>query len=130
MQPSSQLCFPPFRLDLSAEQLWHGDQLVPLRRKPFAVLRYLAEHPGRLVTQDELRKAVWANTHVSEAILRVNIREVRVALADDAGVPRLIETVPRRGYRFLASVQRHHGRRLQSPTTGASCRLTTCTDWT
>jgi DNA-binding winged helix-turn-helix (wHTH) protein/tetratricopeptide (TPR) repeat protein len=106
MPPSSQLVFPPFQLNLAAEQLWHGENLVALRRKPFAVLRYLAEHPGRVVTQDELRKAVWANTHVSEAILRVNIREVRAALGDDAGVPRLIETIPRRGYRFLAQVQR------------------------
>src|SRR5579872_4820811 len=106
MQLSSQLMFSPFRLDLATGKLWRADKLVPLRPKAFAVLRYLAEHPGRLVTQDELRKAVWGNTHVSEAIVRVNIREVRAALADNGGTARLIETLPRCGYRFLPSVQR------------------------
>jgi len=48
MPSSSQLLFPPFRLDLSAEQLWRDVQMVPLRPKALAVLRYLAEHPGRL----------------------------------------------------------------------------------
>jgi len=109
MQLSSHLFFPPFRLDLTAQQLWHGDELIPLRRKPFAVLRYLAEHPERLVTQDELRQAVWPDIHVSEAILRVHIREIRAALEDNADAPRLIATIPRRGYRFLAPVERAIG---------------------
>ncbi|HJU11602.1 MAG TPA: winged helix-turn-helix domain-containing protein, partial [Candidatus Binataceae bacterium] len=106
MQLSPQLIFPPFRLDPANKQLWRADQLVPLRAKPFAVLCYLTEHPGRLVTQDELRTAVWGNIHVSEAILRVNIREVRAALTDNASDPQLIETVPGCGYCFIASVQR------------------------
>ena len=103
-----QLLFPPFRLDPSGEQLWRDDELLPLRPKPFAVLRFLVEHPGRLVRHKELRQAVWPNTHVSEASLRVQIREVRAALGDDAGTPRLIETVAGRGYRF--SLQRLHAR--------------------
>ncbi len=77
---------------------------MPVRPKPFAVLAYLATHPGRLVTAAELRKVVWPNTYISEGLLRSYIREVRVVLRDDAETPRFIETVPRRGYRFLPAL--------------------------
>ena len=50
---------PPFHLDLANEQLWRGAELLPLRPKAFRLLRYLSEHPQRLVTQEELLKAVW-----------------------------------------------------------------------
>ena len=63
---------------------------------------YLTTHPGRLVTAAELRKAVWPDTYVSEGLLRSYIREVRQVLGDDAEVPRFIETIPCRRYRFLA----------------------------
>ncbi len=69
---------------------------------PLRCLAYLATHPGRLVTAAELRKAVWPDTYVGEGLLRGYIREVRIVLGDDPEVPRFIETVPRRGYRFLA----------------------------
>src|SRR5262245_50506552 len=61
-------------------------------------------HAGRLVPRAELVKAVWPNTYVSEGALRVYIREVRVVLGDESATPRFIETVPRRGYRFLPTV--------------------------
>jgi len=98
------ILFPPFRLDVRNEQLWRGDDLLPLRPKPFAVLAYLAAHPDRLVTAAELRKAVWPQTYVGEGLLRMYIREVRQVLGDEAEQPRFIETVPRRGYRFLPDV--------------------------
>jgi DNA-binding winged helix-turn-helix (wHTH) protein len=100
----SLLVFPPFRLDVLNEQLWRDNELVTVRPKPFAVLAYLAVHPGRLVTAAELRKAVWPNTYVGEGLLRGYIREVRMVLGDDPETPRFIETIPRRGYRFLAAV--------------------------
>ena len=54
-----QFVFAPFRLDPVSQQLWRGEELVPLRPKLFAVLRRLLEHAGRLVTREELRAAVW-----------------------------------------------------------------------
>jgi DNA-binding winged helix-turn-helix (wHTH) protein len=96
--------FPPFRLDVLNQQLWRDKALVPVRPKPFAVLAYLATHTGRLVTAAELRNAIWPDTYVSEGVLRGYIREVRQVLGDDAAMPRFIETIPRRGYRFLAAV--------------------------
>ena len=79
----SHLLFPPYRLDLRNERLLRADKLIPLRAKPFALLRFMAENPGRLVLHEELRKAIWPTTYVSEGVLRVYLREVRAALEDD-----------------------------------------------
>jgi DNA-binding winged helix-turn-helix (wHTH) protein/tetratricopeptide (TPR) repeat protein len=95
------LSFPPFRLDVTDERLWKNGSEVKLRRKPFAILKYLATHPRRLVTQEELIEAVWGKVAMSESLLRTHVRAVRQALGDDT----LIETVTRRGYRFLSDVQ-------------------------
>jgi DNA-binding winged helix-turn-helix (wHTH) protein/predicted ATPase/type II secretory pathway predicted ATPase ExeA len=102
----SHLLFPPYRLDLQNEQLSRADKLIPLRAKPFALLRFMAENSGRLVLHEELRKAIWPTTYVSEGVLRVYLREVRAALEDDPESPRFIETIARRGYRFLVAVER------------------------
>jgi tetratricopeptide (TPR) repeat protein len=75
---------------------------VSLTPKPFAVLRHLVEHPGRLVTHDELMAAVWPDTFVQPEVLRRYILEIRRALHDDAETPAFIETLPKRGYRFIA----------------------------
>jgi DNA-binding winged helix-turn-helix (wHTH) protein/predicted ATPase len=83
-------------------QLWHGAELLPLRPKPFAVLQYLADNAGRVIPRAELAKAVWPQSHVSSAVLRGYIRDLRAVLRDPAGAPRYIETVGRRGYRFIA----------------------------
>jgi DNA-binding winged helix-turn-helix (wHTH) protein/predicted ATPase len=98
--------FAPFRLDPVRQELRRGDDLVSLRPKLFAVLRYLLEHPGRLVPREELRAAVWPATVISESVLRGTIRELRDALGDDATAARFVETVPYRGYRFVAPVTR------------------------
>ena len=71
-----------------------------LRRKPFAILRYLAENPRRLVTQEELVNAVWGKVAMSDSVLRTHVRALRQVIGDD-----LIETVIGRGYRFIADVQ-------------------------
>lgn len=96
------LHFPPFRLDPSNERLWDETQEIPLRPKTFAVLRYLVEHAEQLVTKDELMSAVWSDTVVGDDALTSCVQELRRALGDDARQPRYIETVYRRGFRFIA----------------------------
>jgi DNA-binding winged helix-turn-helix (wHTH) protein/tetratricopeptide (TPR) repeat protein len=98
------LVFEPFRIDVADERLWRGKNVVRLTNKAFSVLRYLTEHPARLVTKDELLEAVWPDTNVSEAAMTVCIRELRQALGDDAQAPQFVETVRGRGYRFVAKV--------------------------
>src|SRR5262249_26274718 len=99
-----EFVFASFRLDSVNQELWQGEELVPLRPKLFFVLRHLVEHAGRLVTREELRAAAWSTTVVSESVLRGTIRELRDVLGDDATAARFVETVPHRGYRFVAPV--------------------------
>src|SRR5262245_26646769 len=96
--------FAPFRLDLQAERLWRGAEVVRLTAKAFAVLRCLVAHAGPLVTKEELFAAVWGAAYVSDAALTVCIREIRQALGDVAQTPQYVETVRGRGYRFVAPV--------------------------
>jgi predicted ATPase/DNA-binding winged helix-turn-helix (wHTH) protein len=88
-------------LDLANECLWCGDQALALRPKTFALLRYLVARPGQLLTKAALLEALWPEAVVSEVVLAVCIRELRQALGDNARAPRFIETVHRRGFRFL-----------------------------
>src|SRR5215813_9555402 len=96
--------FGPFHLDLGAERLWQGPEVVRLTAKAFAVLRHLVAHAGQLVTKEDLFAAVWAAAYVSDAALAVCIRELRRALGDSAQTPQYVETVRGRGYRFVAPV--------------------------
>src|SRR5499426_4267065 len=101
MEQEPHLAFGPFRLDGTPGGLWQGDQAIALRPQSLALLRYLVAHAGRLVTKAEVRQHVWAGTHVSDAVLRVSVHEIRQALGDVAAAPRYLETVGRQGYRFL-----------------------------
>ena len=96
-----RLSFGDSELDLSAQRLLRQGTPVPLPPRHFAVLVHLARSGGRLVGKDELLDAVWGHRHVSDSVLKVAINAVRAALGDDARAPRHVETVPRRGYRFL-----------------------------
>jgi pimeloyl-ACP methyl ester carboxylesterase/DNA-binding winged helix-turn-helix (wHTH) protein len=100
--------FGPFRLEIADATLWLGSQSLPLTPKAFSVLQCLAQRSGRLVTKDELFDRVWAGVFVGDAALKVCIREIRRVLADDAKAPQFIETVHRRGYRFIAPVTEAH----------------------
>jgi predicted ATPase/DNA-binding winged helix-turn-helix (wHTH) protein len=102
MKLEQEVCFDRYRLDSRNARLWRGTEAVPLTPKAFAVLSHLARQAGRLVTKEELLQAVWADTLVSDAALVVCIGEVRKALEDRPREPRFIETVHRRGYRFIA----------------------------
>ncbi len=92
--------FGPFRLDVGEQRLWRGNDELKLRRKPFAILRFLTENPLRLATQEEVIEAVWGKIAMSESLLRTHMSEVRRVLGEGA-----IETVVGRGYRFLLEVE-------------------------
>jgi predicted ATPase len=94
----------PLQLDLANECVWRGAQAIPLRPKTFAVLRRLVQHQGQLVTKAALLDAVWPETVVGDGSLMVCIRELRELLGDDARTPRFIQTVHRRGYRFIGAI--------------------------
>jgi DNA-binding winged helix-turn-helix (wHTH) protein/predicted ATPase len=100
------ITFGPFRLETTQARLWRGEQAIPLRQRPFAILKYLAKHPGRLVTKAELRQHIWAGMHVTDTVLRVCIREIRVALGDVAEAPQYLQTVTGQGYQFLVQGDR------------------------
>ena len=108
MESEPHIAFGPFRLGLETPQarLWRGEQALTLRARSLAVLRYLVEHPGRLVTKAELRQHVWAGMHVTDTVLRVCIRDIRVALDDAAAAPQYLETVGGEGYRWLVRGER------------------------
>jgi TolB-like protein/DNA-binding winged helix-turn-helix (wHTH) protein/Flp pilus assembly protein TadD len=96
--------FPPFRLDGVNHCLWRGEDRVTITPKAFDVLRYLVENAGRLVTQRELLKALWPATYVNPEVLRKYILEIRRVLGDRPDKPLYIETLTKRGYRFVAPV--------------------------
>src|ERR1700739_1489853 len=96
--------FGEFRIDPQNECLWHGEEMLTLTPRPFAVLRYLTENPQRLITHNELLEALWPETYVQPQVLRTYILELRKLLGDDPASPQYIATVPKRGYRFLANV--------------------------
>ncbi|NOT53365.1 MAG: AAA family ATPase, partial [Deltaproteobacteria bacterium] len=102
MPSAQQVRFAHFRLDLANEQLWRGDKPVSLRRQTFAVLCYLVERAGQVVSKAVLLEALWPGVYVTDMAPMICIRELRKALGDDARVPQFIETVHRRGYRFIA----------------------------
>ncbi len=97
--------FKTFCLDTANHLLWRNGDRVPLAPKAFDVLAYLVEHAGRVVAQDEIFEAVWSETYVNPEVLRKYILEIRKVLGDRPGNPEFIETLPKRGYRFVASVQ-------------------------
>jgi predicted ATPase len=101
MTQEHAIAFGPFRLEPPPGHLWRGAHLIPLRPRSLAMLRYLAAHPGRLVTKAEVRQHVWAGTHITPNVLRVCVREIRAALGDAAGAPQYLATVGRQGYRWL-----------------------------
>jgi predicted ATPase/DNA-binding winged helix-turn-helix (wHTH) protein len=101
--------FAAFRLDTANECLWHDGVQIALPPRPFMVLRYLVENPGRLITHDELLDALWPETYVQPQVLRTYMLDLRKVLGDDAGQPRFIQTLPKRGYCFVAPVSEYGG---------------------
>ena len=123
MAPVAELIFEPFRLDVINERLWRDGSEIHLTPKTFAVLRYLAEHSGQLITKEILLKTLWSNTAVTDAVLTVCIGEIRKTLGDTPSKPKFIATVHRRGYRFLLPVNNGH----QAGVTVARQNIRFCT---
>ena len=99
----ARLRFDRFELDEAEARLTCAGEPVALAPKPFAVLCALARTPGSLVTKHALLDLVWGHRFVTDSVLKTAISEVRAALDDDPKQPRYIETVSRRGYRFIAA---------------------------
>src|SRR5262249_41576616 len=104
MSSSRQISFGAFSLDTGSERLLKGAREIAVRPKVFAVLKYLLDNPERLITKDEILDAVWPEVSVGDAVLKSCIKELRDLLEDDPRSPSFIETVHRRGYRFIGDV--------------------------
>lgn len=111
--------FGAFSVDPTAYTLRYAGEPVPISPRPFDLLVHLLRNPERLVTKDELLDALWPGVIVTENTLTQAVSDLRRALHDTPGAPHCIETVPRRGYRWIAAIERapHPGEpvRPQSP---------------
>lgn len=103
-QNPSVIRFENYELDLAAEELRKQGSSLKLQPQPFKILAYLASRPGELITRQELRDHVWPGDTFVDFDLAINqaIKQIRAVLNDDAERPRVIATLPRRGYRFIA----------------------------
>ena len=99
--------FGSYTVDLASREVWNGGGRISLQEKPFQILATLLEHPGKLVTREELQQKLWpAGTFVDfDHSINTAIKKLREALGDDAEQPRFIETLPRRGYRFIGQLE-------------------------
>src|SRR5690242_1592589 len=97
--------FATFEVDLQSGELRKGGVKLKLTGQPFQVLAILLERPGEIVTREELQKRLWPDTFVDvDHNLNTAINKIREVLSDQADNPRFVETLPRRGYRFIAAV--------------------------
>ena len=97
--------FSDFTIDIEQKVLLRGGKAIPMAPKVFETLLALVENHGRIVLKEELMKRLWPDTFVEESNLTFNIQQLRKSLGDNAREPLYIETIPRRGYRFIAEVK-------------------------
>ncbi len=97
--------FGPFAVSAAGGELRRDDVRIKLAPKVFDLLLFFVENDGRLLSKQELMDAVWPDVHVEQGSLNRAVARLRIALADSASSPRYIETVPRRGFRFIAAVR-------------------------
>src|SRR5215470_18935854 len=110
--PSCRVRFNSFEIDLRSGEVWKHGVRIRLQEQPFQVLRTLLERRGEIVTRDELKQTLWpADTFVDfDDGLNTAVKKIRDVLGDSAEQPRYIETIPRKGYRFLAELTEVHPR--------------------
>jgi DNA-binding winged helix-turn-helix (wHTH) protein len=106
--------FGPFRLIPEERQLLRDNQSVPLTPKSFDLLVVLVENSGHLIEKAELMKRIWPDSFVEEANLSVNMSALRRSLGEGPNEHQYVETVPRRGYRFVADVKERRNERMES----------------
>src|SRR5688500_8568374 len=97
--------FGPFRLDTAAYQLTKGDHALDVPPKVIDLLALLISQPAALVTKDAILAKLWPDVAVTDNAITQVVSELRQALGDDSAAPTYVQTVPRRGYRFIADVQ-------------------------
>jgi DNA-binding winged helix-turn-helix (wHTH) protein len=109
--------FGSFEADLREARLSKGGIRIRLQEQPFQILVLLLERPGQVVTREEIRQKLWSNDTFVEFddALNTAVRKLRAALSDSADNPRFLETVPRKGYRFLAPISLPELQGDQSP---------------
>src|SRR6202522_739069 len=109
----SVICFGAFELDAANRELRKAGVSIRIHPQPFRVLMLLAERPGQIVTRNEIQHCLWNDSTFVDYERGINfcINQIRGALGDDAETPRYVETLPRRGYRFIASVSLGSARR-------------------
>src|SRR5580704_1362265 len=100
--------FEDFEVDLEAGEVWKAGRRLKLQDQPFKVLAALLERPGQIVTREELRQLIWPEQSFGDFDHAINlaVTKLRSTLGDSADVPHLIETLPRRGYRFIAPLKK------------------------
>jgi len=108
--------FHAFRLDTANQCLWRGQERMAIPPKPYDMLRYLVENPGRLITQDEFLEKLWPEIYVNPELIRKYILDIRKILGDRPDKPEFIETVTKRGYRFIATVVDEDATNPTNPT--------------
>ncbi|MEM1079977.1 MAG: transcriptional regulator [Pseudomonadota bacterium] len=132
MMTSFRIYFESYSLDPVQRRLLHQDQPVDLSSRYLDALIVLAQHPGQLLTKQQFLDQIWGGVAVTDEVVTQCIKTLRQALGDDARNPRIIETVPKHGYRFIAKThttppvptaatrdQQHHQRGLLQRTTSA-----------
>src|SRR3954468_15521675 len=122
LHTASQVRFGPFEADLRELELRKRGIKVKLQGQPFQVLAILLRHAGETVTREELRSEVWpADTFVDfDHSLNTAINKIREVLGDSASSPHYVETIPKRGYRFIAIVESLSGNAVQPNSAGSS----------
>src|SRR6516225_4222792 len=126
--PPSVVRFGEFELDLRTAELRRRAQRIRLQEQPFLILLELLERPGQLVSREEIRQRLWPGNTIVEFDHSINaaIKRLRDSLQDSAESPRFIETIAKRGYRFIAPVSREQDQTLQSgpaPTSPIATRF-------
>ncbi|MEK7725092.1 MAG: winged helix-turn-helix domain-containing protein [Acidobacteriota bacterium] len=120
MENKHLLKFEAFTINLEEKSLSKSGGSISIPPKVFAILEMLVKNDGRIVEKDELMKEVWADSFVEDSNLTYSIRQLRKILGDDFNEPKFIETVPRRGYRFIAKIESSNGNQVENTVTESS----------
>ena len=127
-QSTDVVRFNAYEVDLRAGELYRAGRKIRLQIQPFHVLAMLLEHPGQVVAREDLQKRLWpADTFVDfDHSLNTAIKKLRQALSDDKKKPRFIETLPKRGYRFIGTVEQPARQEPSAPPSAKIAAASSC----